>query len=112
MDPIETAASTLSKVNRLKEIFTYQDDSVVSRTIIKKKTGTVTLFAFARGQELSEHTAPFDALVHLVDGEAEVIISGKAHHLKEGEMIVMPANEPHALKAITNFKMMLIMIKS
>jgi quercetin dioxygenase-like cupin family protein len=112
MDPIETAASTLSKVNRLKEILTYQDDSVVSRTIIKKKTGTVTLFAFARGQELSEHTAPFDALVHLVDGEAEVIISGKAHHLKEGEMIVMPANEPHALKAITNFKMMLIMIKS
>jgi len=84
---------------------------VISRTVIDKKTGTVTLFAFDEDQGLSEHTAPFDALVCIIDGEAEVIISGKALHLKKGEMVIMPANRPHALKAITQFKMLLIMIR-
>ncbi|SFH37519.1 Cupin domain-containing protein [Desulfotomaculum arcticum] len=96
----------------LSDLIGYQDGSVVSRTLIDKKAGTVTLFAFDRGQGLSEHTAPFDAMVYLVDGEAEVIISGQANHLKAGEMIIMPANRPHALKAVEKFKMMLVMIRS
>lgn len=95
----------------LSDLIGYQDGSVVSRTLIDKKTGTVTLFAFDQGQGLSEHTAPFDAMVYLVDGEAEVIISGKVNHLKAGEMIIMPANQPHALKAVEKFKMMLVMIR-
>jgi len=85
---------------------------VVSKTLIDKKTGTATLFAFAQGQGLSEHTAPFDALVQVLDGEAEIRISGTSFDLKPGEIIVMPANEPHALKAIKQFKMMLTMIRS
>ena len=97
---------------RLVDLVEYQDGSVVSREIISKKTGTVTLFAFDKGQGLSEHTAPFDALVYLLDGEAEISISGKPFHLKEGEMIVMPAQQPHALKATEKFKMLLIMIRS
>ena len=98
--------------NELEKLVDYQTGSVVSKTIIKKQTGTVTLFAFDKGEGLSEHTAPFDALVYLIDGEAEVIISGKANLVKKGEMIIMPANEPHALKAKEKFKMMLAMIKS
>lgn len=98
--------------NELEKLVDYQTGSVVSKTIIKKPTGTVTLFAFDKGEGLSEHTAPFDALVYLIDGEAEVIISGKANLVKKGEMIIMPANEPHALKAKEKFKMMLAMIKS
>ena len=94
------------------DLVDYQEGSVVSRTILDKKTGTVTLFAFDRGQGLSEHTAPFDALVHLLDGEAEIIISGKALRLKEGEMVIMPANQQHALRAIEKFKMILTMIRS
>jgi quercetin dioxygenase-like cupin family protein len=94
------------------DLLDYQEGSVVSRTIINKKTGTVTLFAFDEGQGLSEHTAPFDALVYLIDGEAEITISGKPLHLKKGEMVIMPANEPHALKAVKRFKMILTMIKS
>lgn len=90
----------------------YQAGSVVSRTVIDKDTGTLTLFAFDEGQGLSEHTAPFDALVHIIDGEAEVTISGKPLKLTEGEMVIMPANQPHALRAIERFKMMLVMIKS
>ncbi len=90
----------------------YQEGSVVSRTILEKKTGTVTLFAFGKDQGLSEHTAPFDALVYLLDGEAEISISGKALRLKVGEMVIMPANEPHALRAIEKFKMILTMIRS
>lgn len=101
-----------AQVLDMSGILDYQDDSIVSREIIKKETGTVTLFAFDAGQGLSEHTAPFDALVVIVDGEAEVSISGKAHHLQKGEMILMPADEPHALKAEKKFKMMLVMIKS
>ncbi len=90
----------------------YKDSSVVSRTLIDKKTGTVTLFAFDKGQGLSEHTAPFDAMVYILDGEAEVRISGAPFSVKKGEMLIMPANEPHALKAIEQFKMMLVMIRS
>ena len=87
----------------------YQKDSIVSRTLIDKNTGTVTFFAFDEGQDLS---APFDALVYLIDGEAEITISGKPFHLEVGEMIIMPANEPHAVKALKKFKMILTMIRS
>lgn len=102
----------LAQAIKLTDLVDYQVDSVVSRTIIDKKTGTLTLFAFGKGQGLSEHTAPFDALVYLLDGEAEITISGKTLYLKEGEMVIMPANEPHALKAIRDFKMILVMIRS
>lgn len=90
----------------------YQKDAIVSKTIIEKNTGTVTLFAFDMGQGLSEHTAPFDALVQVLDGEVEIKISGNPYYLKQGEMIIMPAHEPHALKAVSNFKMLLTMIRS
>jgi quercetin dioxygenase-like cupin family protein len=97
---------------RLIDLVDYQGGSVVSRTIIDKKTGTVTLFAFDEGQGLSEHTAPFDALVYLLDGEAEIVISGKPLCLKEGETVILPANQPHALRAVKRFKMILTMIRS
>ncbi len=97
---------------KLIDLVDYQEGSVVSRTIIDKKRGTVTFFAFDKGQGLSEHTAPFDALVYLIDGEAEIVISHKPLHLKEGEMVILPANEPHALKAVNKFKMILTMIRS
>jgi quercetin dioxygenase-like cupin family protein len=100
------------KVARLTDLVRYQEGAIVSRTIVEKKAGTVTLFAFDRGQKLSEHTAPFDALVCILDGEATVMISGESHQLKEGEAILMRANEPHALEAPTKFKMMLTMIRS
>ena len=102
----------LGQVAKLVDLVNYQEGSVVSRTIIDKDTGTLTLFAFDEGQGLSEHTTPFDALVHVIDGEAEVTISGKSLKLIEGEMVIMPANQPHALRAIKKFKMMLVMIKS
>ena len=98
--------------NPIVEMIDYQTDSVVSKTIVKKQTGTVTLFAFDQGQGLSEHAAPFDALVHILDGEAEIKISGKPFHLKQGEIMIMPANEPHALSAVKKFKMLLTMIRS
>jgi quercetin dioxygenase-like cupin family protein len=101
-----------AKAVSLVDMVTYQDMAVVSKTLIQKKTGTVTLFAFDRGQGLSEHTAPFDAIVLVLDGEAEIIISGHPHRLTQGEMIIMPAHEPHALRAEKRFKMMLTMIKS
>ena len=100
-----------AKVLDMARLVEYQTGSVVSRAVIQKKTGTVTLFAFDEGQGLSEHTAPFDALVCILDGQAEIIISGKSHMLKQGEMIIMPADEPHALKAVGPFKMMLVMIR-
>ena len=96
----------------LSNLIAYQEDSVVSKTIINKDTGTVTLFAFSQGQGLSEHTAQFDALVYILDGESEIIISGKPIQVKQGEMVIMPANKPHSLKAIKKFKMLLVMIKS
>ncbi len=90
----------------------YQEGSVVSREILKKGTGTVTVFAFDAGQGLSEHTAPFDAMVHVLDGEAEITIAGTARTVSAGDIIIMPANKPHALSAVQRFKMMLIMIRS
>ena len=97
--------------NELEKFIDYQTGSVVSKTIIKQPTGTVTLFAFDKGEGLSEHTAPFDALVYLVDGETEITIAGKVNLVKKGDMILMPANKPHALKAKSRFKMLLVMIK-
>jgi quercetin dioxygenase-like cupin family protein len=105
-------AKLAAQVVNLAGLIDYQEGAVVSRTLIDKKAGTVTLFAFDGGQGLSEHTAPFDALVYVFDGEAEVVISGKAVRLKTGEMTVMPAGEPHAVKAISRFKMVLIMVRS
>ena len=102
----------MAEAQDLNGMIEYQAESVVSRTLIDKKAGTVTLFAFSRGQGLSEHTAPFDAMVYIVDGEAEVVISGKPHRLAAGRMIIMPAGEPHSLKAAEQFKMLLVMIKS
>ena len=102
----------LAEIKNLNELIDYQEKSVVSKTLINKDVGTVTLFAFDKGEGLSEHAAPYDALVYIFDGEAEITISGKAHHLKKDQMIIMPANDPHALRAIEKYKMMLIMIKS
>ncbi len=99
-------------VQRLANLVDYQEESVVSKTLLEKETGTVTVFAFEQGQGLSEHTAPFDAMVCVLDGKAEISISGNPNILEQGDMIIMPANEPHALKAMERFKMMLIMIKS
>ena len=115
MDPRkkETAMERLmAQPRELASLAGYQKDSVVSQTIISKKTGTVTFFAFDEGQGLSEHTAPFDALVQILEGEAEVVISGKPLHLKKGEIIIMPANQPHSLRALEKFKMILTMIRS
>jgi quercetin dioxygenase-like cupin family protein len=104
--------SLIGKVENIVSLVDYQAGSVVSRTIIDKPAGTLTLFAFDEGQGLSEHTAPFDALVYLLDGKAEITISGKPLQLKQGEMVIMPAHQPHALKALRRFKMLLVMIKS
>ena len=104
--------SIIAKTVNAAGLIAYQEGSVVSRTVIDKPQGTVTIFAFDKGQALSEHTAPYDAVVHVLDGEVEVTISGKPSVVKPGEMIVMPANDPHALKALTPFKMMLIMVKA
>ena len=102
----------IGEVGNLNSLVDYQEGSVVSKEVIKKEKGTVTLFAFDKGQGLSEHTAPFDALVYVIDGNAEITISGKAHYLKVGEAIIMPANKPHSLKARERFKMLLVMIKA
>ena len=106
------ATAPKSEILHLVELVSYQDGSVVSRQITKADAGNVTLFAFDKDQELSEHTAPFDALAHMLDGSAEIKISGKAFQLATGDAIVMPANEPHALKALTPFKMLLTMIRN
>lgn len=100
------------KVRRLTDLSKYQKDSVVSQMILNKKSGTVSLFAFDKGQGLSEHTAPFDALVQVLDGEAEITISGETFIVNMGEIIMMPAHQPHALKAVKKFKMLLTMIRS
>jgi quercetin dioxygenase-like cupin family protein len=102
----------LKDVSILQDLIDYQSGSVVSKTLVEKDNGTITLFAFDKGEGLSEHTAPFDALVYIFDGEGEIIISNQSHNVKRGEMIMMPANDPHALKANERFKMMLVMIKS
>lgn len=90
----------------------YSDGAIVSKTVLKKQTGNISLFAFAKGEALSEHTAPFDALIQVVDGKGEIIIGGKSNMLETGQSIIMPANIPHAVKAIEKFKMVLTMIKS
>jgi quercetin dioxygenase-like cupin family protein len=100
-----------SEILSINSMVEYQTGAVVSRQITKAEGGNVTLFAFDQGQELSAHTTPYDALVHVLDGEVEITISGKPFQLKNGEAIIMPANEPHAVKAIKRFKMLLTMIK-
>jgi quercetin dioxygenase-like cupin family protein len=109
---MEKSKKPPTQAARLADLIDYQEASVVSRTLIDKKAGTVTLFAFDEEQGLSEHTAPYDALVQIIDGEAEITIQGKTHHLKEGEMIIMPSKKQHALKATKRFKMLLTMIKA
>jgi len=102
----------MGNVFKTEDLIEYQEGSVVSREIIRKDTSTVTIFAFDKGEGLSEHTAPFDALVQIIDGKAEITISGKKNILEKGEMIIMPADEPHALKALEKYKMILTMIRS
>lgn len=96
----------------ISDLISYQESSIVSREIVKKPTGNITVFAFDKGQGLSEHSAPFDALVHIIDGSAEVKILGEIYTINQGQMIILPANKPHELKAVEKFKMILTMIKS
>ena len=110
--PDKKQQKIVAQASNLSSLIDYQEGSVVSRTIIDKKTGTVTLFAFDENQGLSEHTAPYDAMVYVVEGEVEVTIAGKPITLKQGEITIMPANKTHALSAKTKFKMLLTMIKS
>ena len=112
--PIAEARSEIktAEVFGLLELVGYQDGSVVSRTIMNENTGTVTLFGFDQDQGLSEHTSPFDALVQVLEGEVEITISGRSMHLKSGELILLPAGQPHKLNAISRFKMLLTMIRS
>ena len=108
----EKEEELIGKALKAKDLVGYDKGAVVSRTILAKKTGTVTIFSFDKGQGLSEHTAPFDAMVEILDGEAEIFIAGKPHKVKAGEFIIMPANKPHSLKAVKKFKMELIMIRA
>ena len=101
-----------AEVKNLLDLLQYQDSSIVSRVLLKNKGGTVTLFAFDAGEGLSEHTAPFDALVVVTDGDAQVEIAGESFRVRQGETIILPANRPHAVKATTKFKMLLIMIRA
>ena len=101
-----------TEVKELVDLLQYQDGSIVSRVLLKNKGGTVTLFAFDVGESLSEHTAPFDALVVVTDGEADIGIAGESFKVRQGETIILPANQPHAVKAATKFKMLLIMIRA
>jgi quercetin dioxygenase-like cupin family protein len=110
--PVKSKGLPGAQVANLAEFVNYQDGAVVSREIVKKATGTVTLFAFDASEGLSEHSAPFDALVQVLEGEAEIIISGQPHRVPGGGMILLPAGQPHALKAVTRFKMLLTMIRS
>ena len=100
------------KVHNFKDLIEYQQDSIVSKMIINKDAGSVTLFAFDEKQKLSEHTAPYDALAQVLDGKVEISISGIKYYLKQGDFIIMPANKPHAVTAVKKFKMILTMIKS
>jgi quercetin dioxygenase-like cupin family protein len=115
MEPgkMETTSDKLAaQALPLSDLIKYQDDAVVSRTLVNQKNGTVTLFAFDKGQGLSEHTAPFDALVYMLDGEADITIAGKTVHARAGDLVIMPAHQPHALDAVQRFKMTLTMIRS
>ena len=104
--------SFLAEVFKLENMVQYQDRSIVSKQLLNKSAGTLTLFAFDKEEALSEHTAPYDATVFMLDGKAEIVISEKSHTIQKGEFIIMPANIPHALKAIERFKMLLVMIRS
>ena len=108
--PGKSQENLTGKVLNPKDLIAYQEGSVVSRMIVYKKSGTITLFAFDTGEGLSEHTAPYDAVAHIIDGEAEISIEQTPFLLKEGQMIIMPANKPHALHALQRFKMMLTMV--
>jgi quercetin dioxygenase-like cupin family protein len=110
--PVQSDEEIIGRTLATAGLVAYQSGSVVSRTIVNQKTGTVTLFAFDQGQSLSEHSAPFDALVFGLDGQADITIDGRPHRVQAGEMIIMPANRPHSLKAVTPFKMALVMIRS
>jgi quercetin dioxygenase-like cupin family protein len=110
-DQMADVKNLIGEVLNIKDMVSYQTGSVVSRTVIDKSAGTVTVFAFDSEQGLSEHIAPFDALVQIIDGTADITIAGSVHTVREGEMIIMPANKPHSLKANTRFKMILIMIR-
>jgi len=112
MDNEKKPGALVSSPAPLAGLVNYQDGSVVSREVVRKKTGTVTVFAFDEGQGLSEHTAPFDAMVIILDGEARIVIGGKEHNVPAGEAVVMPAGVPHSLSAAKKFKMLLVMIKS
>ena len=112
MQENEPASQPVAEVKSLKSLLQYQESAIVSRVLLKNPSGTVTLFAFANGEGLSEHTAAFDALVICVEGEAEIQILGQKYRLKEDETITMPANQPHSIKAASNFKMLLVMIKA
>jgi quercetin dioxygenase-like cupin family protein len=111
-DNSKKAAKPEAQARNLMGLIDYQESSIVSRTIIDKRAGTVTLFAFDEGQGLSEHTAPYDALVYILDGEPDIVITGKPTRLRKGDMTLIPANERHALKAVTRVKMILTMIRS
>lgn len=104
--------SIIGNVLNLNAMSAYQEGSVVSRTLLDRKIGTITLFSFDAGQGLSEHTAPYDAFVQVFDGAAEITINGMVHKVSAGEVIIMPANLPHSLKAVERFKMMLVMIRA
>ena len=108
--PVKSPENLTGKVLNPKDLIAYQEGSVVSRMVVYKKSGTITLFAFDTGEGLSEHTAPYDAVAHIIDGEAEISIEQTPFLLKEGQMIIMPANKPHALHARQRFKMMLTMV--
>jgi quercetin dioxygenase-like cupin family protein len=108
----KSESETAMNAGSLAEMIAYQEGAVVSRALIKEKTGTVTVFAFAKREGLSEHTAPFDAMVYLLEGTARIVIDHVSHEVKSGEMIIMPANKPHSLAALEKFKMLLIMIKT
>jgi quercetin dioxygenase-like cupin family protein len=112
MSEQDQKAVSVAEVKQLVDLLQYQDGSIVSRVLLKNKGGTVTLFAFDTGEGLSEHTAPFDALVVVTDGEAEVEIAGEGFRVRQGETIILPANQPHAVKATAKFKMLLIMIRA
>lgn len=109
---VDEKESIMAKALELKNLVSFQDGSVVSKTLIDRKIGTITLFSFDKGQGLSEHTAPFDAFVQVVEGEAEITISGVVQTVRAGEIIIMPADQPHSLKAAERFKMLLVMIRA
>lgn len=111
-EELKEQSELISKVIKLKDLVHYQQGAVVSRTLLDRRTGTVTAFAFARGQALSEHISPFDAILQILEGKVEVTIGGEPIFVEEGEMVILPANIPHAVKAPVDLKMLLIMLRS